>query len=138
VLDLQRSILNQITAPMLFARIRDAEMKYGPEEVVTIPELMEALSAAVWREVEQGTSVPAMRRDLQRAHLERMIALVTDAPGGTPADARAVARMTLEELVGGLTTALARPGLDAYTRAHLNESRARGERALAAGLDLSN
>jgi hypothetical protein len=99
---------------------------------------MQALSAAVWSELEQGGSVPAMRRDLQRAHLDRMIALVTDAPSGTPADARAVARMTLEGLVTDLGTALDRAALDAYTRAHLNESRARAERALAAGLDLSN
>jgi hypothetical protein len=79
-----------------------------------------------------------MRRDLQRAHLERMIDLVTDAPSGTPADARAVARMTLEHLVGEVEAALAAPTLDAYTRAHLNESRARADRALAAGLDLAN
>jgi hypothetical protein len=138
VLDLQRSLVSQITTPMLFARIRDAEMKYGPEEVVTIPELMEALSTAVWSELGQGVSVPAMRRDLQRAHLERMMALVTDAPSGTPADARAVARMTLEGLVEDLAMALGRSALDTYTRAHLNESRARAERALAAGLDLSN
>jgi hypothetical protein len=67
-----------------------------------------------------------------------MIGLVTEAPTGTPADARAVARMTLESLVDDLTAALDRGALDAYTRAHLNESRARAERALAAGLDLSN
>jgi hypothetical protein len=138
VLDLQRSLLGQITTSMLFARIRDAEMKYGQSQVVTIPELMETLSAAIWTEIGERRSVPAMRRDLQRAHLERMIDLVTDAPSGTPADARAVARMTLEHLVGEVEAALAAPTLDAYTRAHLNESRARADRALAAGLDLAN
>jgi hypothetical protein len=138
VLDLQRAFLNQITTSSLFARIRDAEMKYGPDEVVTIPELLGALSDAVWAEVGQGVSVPAMRRDLQRAHLDRMIGLVVDAPGGMPADARAVARMELEGLVQELTAALDGATLDAYTRAHLNESRARAERALAAGLDLAN
>jgi hypothetical protein len=114
-------VLNLHTASMLFSRIRDAEMKYGQEEVVTVPELLEALGGAVWSELGQGESVPAMRRDLQRAHLDSMIRLVTDAPNGTPADA-----------------ALTAPALDAYTRAHLNESRARAERALAAGLDLAN
>ncbi|HUF77027.1 MAG TPA: zinc-dependent metalloprotease, partial [Longimicrobiales bacterium] len=138
VLDLQRSLLGQITTSMLFARIRDAEMKYGTAEVVTIPELMEALRVAVWSEVEQGTEVPAMRRDLQRAHLDRMIELVTDAPSGMPSDARAIARMTLEGLVASLDAALRRPVRDAYTRAHFNESRARAERALAAGLELAN
>jgi len=138
VLDLQRTLLNQITTPALFARIRDAEMKYGQDQVVTIPELMDALGAAVWSELADGTSVPAMRRDLQRAHLERLIELVTDAPGGTPADARAVARMSLQGLADDLDSALGRAGLDAYTRAHLNESLVRAERALEAGLDLAN
>jgi len=138
ILDLQESVLRQITSSVLFARIRDAEMKYGPEEVVTIPELLEALSDAVWSELPEGTSVPAMRRDLQRAHLDRMIALITDAPSGTPADARAVARMTVEQLIDDVEAALEAPALDAYTRAHLNESRARAERALEAGLELAN
>ena len=138
VLDLQRSLLSQITTAALFARIRDAEMKYGIDQVVTIPELMDTLTAAVWSELEAGADVPAMRRDLQRAHLDRMIELVTDAPSGTPADARAVARMTLERLVASLDAALRGSVQDAYTRAHFNESRARAERALEAGLDLAN
>jgi hypothetical protein len=138
VLDLQRTLLAQITDPMVFARIRDAEMKFGTSEVLTIPELMESLSDAIWSELRTGASVPAMRRDLQRVHLERMIELVTDAPNGTPADARALARMTLEDLGNAMAAALGSRELDAYTRAHLNESRVRVERALAAGLDLSN
>jgi hypothetical protein len=138
VLDLQRTLLEQITAPMVFARIRDAEMKFGTSEVLTIPELLESLSGAIWSELRANESIPAMRRDLQRTHLERMIELVTDAPDGTPADARAVARMTLENLGNGLYTALGSASLDAYTRAHLNESRVRVERALAAGIELSN
>ena len=138
VLDLQRELLGRITGAMVFARIRDAEMKFGDAEVLTIPELLETLSAAIWSEVRAGTSVPSMRRDLQRAHLDRMIELVTDAPTGTPADARAVARMTLEDLGNDLTAALGSRDLDAYTRAHLNESRVRVERALAAGLELAN
>jgi hypothetical protein len=138
VLDLQRTLLAQITEPMVFARIRDAEMKFGTSEVLTIPELLESLTDAIWSELRANESIVAMRRDLQRAHLERMVELVTDAPDGTPADARAVARMTLENLGNGLYTALGSPSLDAYTRAHLNESRVRVERALAAGIELSN
>jgi len=138
VLDLQRTLLEQITASSVLARIRDAEMKFGEAEVLTIPELLESLADAVWSELRVGVSIPSMRRDLQRAHLELMIRLVTDAPAGTPADARAVARMTLEDLGNDLRAALGSRDLDAYTRAHLNESRARVERALAAGLELAN
>ncbi len=138
VLDVQRALLDQITSSMVFARIRDAELKYGADQVLTIPDMMAALSAAVWSELSDGRSIPSMRRDLQRAYLDRMIELVTDAPQGTPADARAVARTTLEDLDGRMAAALRSPGLDAYTRAHLDESRVRVERALAAGLELSN
>jgi hypothetical protein len=138
VLDLQRALLEQITSPLVFARIRDAEMKFGDAEVLTIPELLESLADAVWSETRSGASIPSMRRDLQRAHLEQMIRLVTDAPNGTPADARAVARLTLEKLGNDLLAALGSRDLDAYTRAHLNESRVRVERALAAGLELVN
>ena len=138
VLDLQSELLERITTSSVFARIRDAEMKFGDAEVLTIPELLESLSDAIWSEARAGTSVPSMRRDLQRAHLDRMIELVTDAPGGTPADARSVARMTLEDLGNDLAAGLGSRDLDAYTRAHLNESRVRIERALAAGLELAN
>lgn len=138
VLDLQRTLLEQITTSAVFARIRDAEMKYGVAEVLTIPELLESLSDAIWSEVRVGTSIPSMRRDLQRAHLDQMIRLVTDAPAGTPADARAVARLTLEDLGNALLAALGSRDIDAYTQAHLNESRVRVERALAAGLELVN
>jgi hypothetical protein len=138
VLELQRLLLEQITAASVFARIRDAEMKYGDAEVLTIPELLGSLSDAIWSELRAGTSVPSMRRDLQRAYLEQMVRLVTDAPAGTPADARAVARVTLEDLGNDIQAALGTPTLDAYTRAHLNESRVRVQRALDAGLELLN
>lgn len=138
VLGLQSRLMTQIMHPWVFARIRDAEMKYGADEVLTIPELMDALTGAVWSEVMDNENVPAIRRDLQRAHLEKMVELVTDAPTRTPADARSVARLTLEELQGKIVSSLEAGGTDAYTRAHLNESRVRIERALRAGLELSN
>jgi hypothetical protein len=59
--------------------------------------------------------------------------VVTPAPG-TPEDARALARSTLAGLEPELTRALAddRGSLDAYTRAHLADSRERIAQALDA------
>jgi hypothetical protein len=138
VLGLQSTLMRRVLHPWVFSRIRDAEMKYGADQVLTIPELMDALTGAVWNEVTDNENVPAMRRDLQRAHLDGMVELVTDAPGRTPADARSVARLTLDELHGKIAASLESGGMDAYTRAHLNESKVRIERALKAGLELSN
>jgi hypothetical protein len=46
--------------------------------------------------------------------------------------------VTLEDLGNDIQAALGSRALDAYTRAHLNESRVRIGRALDAGLELVN
>jgi hypothetical protein len=138
---LQRALLNQATHPWVLARIRDAEMKYGQANALTIPELMQGYTQAVWSEAwsAPGRNIPSMRRDLQRAYLDRMIEFVTDAPDRTPADARSVARVQLIDLNRRLARRLTPPyNFDDYTFAHLTEAKARIERALEAGLDIRN
>jgi hypothetical protein len=137
VLGVQTALLGQLTSPFVFARIRDAEMKFGSGTVLPIPELMEELTRSVWSESWSGSrSVTAMRRDLQRAYLDRMTEIVTTPPARMPADARSVARYRLRDLDGRLQRALGGSGLDAYTRAHLMESRQRIAKAMDAGLEV--
>ena len=100
------------------------------------------LTRSIWAEVgirEGGKpgharSIRSVRRDVQRLHLNAMVALVVDPQAGTPEDARSLARATLVELDRGLTHALEEDAaqLDAYTRAHLADSRERIARALDA------
>jgi hypothetical protein len=136
VLGLQRSLLTQLTSPLRLARIRDAELKFGTASVLTIPELFEQIGRDVWSEVYgPARNIPAMRRDLQRAHLDRLIELTLRPQAQMPADARAIARMQLVELdrrLGARTAAAG--GLDAYTRAHLEEAKSRIGKALEAEL----
>ena len=136
VLGVQTALLRQLTSPLVFARIRDAELKYGSAAVLPIPELMSELTRAVWSELYRGDGgIPAQRRDLQRAYLDRMTTILTTPEPRTPADARSVARYTLRTLDGRLGQALAGGGLDTYSRAHLLEARARIGKALEAGLE---
>jgi hypothetical protein len=143
----QGSLLAQLLDPAVLARIRDAELRAAPgEDVFTIPELFDSLSAQVWAEAMVPAATPrskapveisrisSVRRDLQRAHLSRMIAMLVNPPAGLPEDARAVARATLTTLGTRLERALARGGdrLDPYTRAHLIDSRERINQALDA------
>jgi hypothetical protein len=141
-LGVQTSLLEELLDPVRLERIRDTEAKFGAGETVTIPELMESVTEAIWSEswIAPGVNIPGNRRDLQRAHLDAMIQIVTHAPSGTPADARAVARMTLLDLGERLERRLTPPtyDFDAYTRAHLMESKERIERALEAGFQLEN
>lgn len=132
---LQASLMGQLLNPLRLARIRDGELRYGADRVLGIPELMGTLTRASWDEVWSGSrNIPSLRRDLQRAHLDGMTRIVLEPAERTPADARAVARRTLRDLDGRIARALGGSGLDAYTRAHLEESRAWIGKALEAGV----
>jgi hypothetical protein len=138
VLGVQRSLLSQLTHPMVFSRIRDAETRWGSQAVLPIPELMDNLSQSIWSEVwTSRRNVTSMRRDLQRAHIDRLTDIVATQEQRMPADGRAIARYQLNDLDRRLARALQASGsLDAYTRAHLLESRERIARALEAGLEV--
>lgn len=142
MLGVQQSLMGQLLNPTRLSRIRDTEVKFGAENTVTIPELMGTLTNAIWMEVwsAPGSNIESNRRDLQRAHLDAMIEIVTDAPSSMPADARSVARVQLRDLSEKLASRLAPPTFDfnAYTRAHLTEAKARIDKALEAGLNLEN
>lgn len=138
VLGFQAATLANLLNPFRLARIRDGETRYGAATMVTIPEMFGALIRAIWTESwgPGARATSAVRRDLQRSYLDQMTQLIVNPADRTPADARAVARMQLKDLNRRLGSSLsAGAGLDAYTRAHLEESRARIEKALGAGLE---
>jgi hypothetical protein len=139
----QGSLLSQLLDPAVLARIRDAELRAAPgEATVGLPELYGSLTSAIWSEIGAGVrgravrprNIGSVRRDLQRLYLNLLIQTAVSPPPGTPEDARALARMTLSGLGADLDRALAlpRPDLDAYTRAHLADTRDRVARALDA------
>jgi hypothetical protein len=139
----QSGLLSQLLDPVVLSRIRDAELRAMPgDSTMGLPELFATLSGSIWSELAPETAgkpararaIGSMRRDLQRLHLNLMIRLAVDPGPGTPEDARALARVTLAALGTDLDRALggARPDLDAYTRAHLIDSRQRISQALDA------
>ncbi len=139
VVGFQSAVLNQLLAPFRLAAIRDGETKFGPGTVVSIPEVMDGVTRAVWSEVfaSPGGNISATRRDLQRAYIDQFTLLVAKPADRTPADARAVARTKLVDLNRRIGARLTPPAsLDAYTTAHLQEVRARIAKALEAGLDV--
>ncbi|HKP29189.1 MAG TPA: zinc-dependent metalloprotease, partial [Gemmatimonadales bacterium] len=137
VLAFQAAMLDELFQPFRLARIRDGETKFGEAQVVTIPELMNGVTKAVWAESWGPTlrNTTAIRRDLQRAYLDDLTHIVVRPAPRTPADARSVARMQLRDLDRKLARVSAATALDAYTRAHIEESRARIQKALTAGLE---
>lgn len=135
-LGFQASVLGQLLQPLRLQMIRDGETRYGMANMVTIPDLFTSLTRAIWSEVwtaTAATNADAVRRDLQRAYLDQMTTLLVRPPARTPADARAVARRTLRDLDRRLA-AVPTASLNAYMSAHIEESRARIQKALTASM----
>ncbi len=132
--------------PITLTRLHDGQVMACPQDdVFTVPELLTALTDAVWAELKEPGGagpwtdrrprIPSFRRDLQREYVEQMIGMALHSPGALyPADCVAVARMTVEDMGSRVSGVLEAEGsqLDAYTRAHLEACKQRIDKALAA------
>jgi hypothetical protein len=131
VISIQRRILNHLYHPILLSRLLDIELRYGEgEDKFTMAEMFQRLREAIWSELEGPTNINSFRRALQREHLAKLIELVLKPGGRTPQDASSLARMDLIAIKDGVERALSEGEIDAYTRAHLDETLARIEVAL--------
>jgi hypothetical protein len=135
---IQNALLAGLVSPNLMARVREGESH--STEPFRLAELFDKLTKSLWGEVG-GTSAtgmkalegPSTRRDLQRAYVDKLAALVVSPAPGTPDDARALARLQLTRIDQRISTAMAgKTTLGDYTRAHFLETRARIKRALEA------
>ncbi|HET7584065.1 MAG TPA: zinc-dependent metalloprotease [Gemmatimonadaceae bacterium] len=134
ILGVQRAILSQVMQPFVFARIRDAETKFGRDSVLTIPDLLDGLTASIFSEVLSGRTraISATRRDLQRAYVDRLSQMAIGNEPRLPADARSVARYQLATLERRIDARRNAAGMDEYSRAHLLELSARIDHVLNA------
>jgi hypothetical protein len=137
---IQGALLQGLTSPTLLARVREGESHTA--EPFKLSELFDRLTTALWGEV--GTSAagmkalegPSTRRELQRAYVDRLAAMVVSPAPGTPDDARALARLQLSRIDGRARQVLGGEApIGDYTRSHLMETRARIKRALEASVE---
>tara|TARA_R110002049_G_scaffold4601_5_gene32565 strand:- start:784322 stop:787306 length:2985 start_codon:yes stop_codon:yes gene_type:complete len=147
VLGLQSSALTWLMNPTTLRRVYDNEWRVPvDEEALTLPELLQTINSAVWAELESDCPddrndrkpmISSLRRNLQREHMQRLLDLVLDSTSDTAAykPISNLARMELRDLAGRIGASIEKCGkkMDAYTVAHLTESKERIERALEAG-----
>jgi Met-zincin/Domain of unknown function (DUF5117)/Domain of unknown function (DUF5118) len=132
---LQRFVLRVLLSPMRLARLRDAELKSSPETALKLPEVLDTVQKDVWQEVLQPTDkkmeISTFRRSLQREHLAILIGMVLRKTN-VPEDARSLAWYELRQLREGLSKSIRNLDrkADAYTRAHLEETRDRISKVL--------
>ncbi|MBE9093541.1 zinc-dependent metalloprotease [Tychonema sp. LEGE 07203] len=131
---LQRFVLRLLLSPVRLARLRDAELKSAPETVLRLPELFDTLFHDIWKEVLQPSKkmqISTFRRSLQREHLAILMGMVLRKTSA-PEDARTLAWYELRQLREGLSKSIRNldRNADAYTRAHLEETRDRISKVL--------
>ncbi|MCK4857253.1 MAG: zinc-dependent metalloprotease, partial [candidate division Zixibacteria bacterium] len=136
ILAVQARPLYYIYHPITLARLGDIALHYGlNEDVYTMTEIFQDTRRAIWTpEITAPRNSNGFRRNLQRAHLDIIIRLVTDKKLKVPEDARTLARVDLKVLKGAINKALG-GSLNTISRGHLEESLARINAALTADLD---
>jgi hypothetical protein len=154
----QSTALSWLLNPTTLRRVYDTELALAASvDVLTLPELLDTVTDEVWRELglaaaddkartevrdasfgkgrvftPRNPALSSLRRNLQREHLERLIDLSLE--NGTSSAERSIAllaRATLQRL-GQALAAIDAKALDAYSRAHLDDARARITKALDA------
>jgi hypothetical protein len=130
--NIQKAALRNLFSPAVLKRMVNNEFKVGdPDKAFTLPTLYHSVGATVWSELPARRNIGSLRRELQRAYLDTMIAMVVSPPASLPDDARMLAWDQLVQLKSKIAEARSSRH-DDYTRVHLDESLMRINRALDA------
>ncbi|HZZ94009.1 MAG TPA: zinc-dependent metalloprotease [Usitatibacter sp.] len=135
VLGMQRSVLDQVMNEATATRVlATQELVENPKDAFQLSELYDTLQASIWSELKAGQDISPMRRNLQREHLRRIVAILLRPTNGMPADARSLMRVDAQQLAVQIKAAQRHGNLSKETKAHLAESLGTLEDALKAPL----
>ncbi|MBX3470108.1 MAG: zinc-dependent metalloprotease [Planctomycetes bacterium] len=123
----------------VLARVWENERRAGKGEALTLPELFDALEAAIFAELAapkqdatpRSPVVDSARQNLQDAYVRRLIQIAL-GEGMSPPVANKLAWTRLKALESRFQGVLAGAKLDPYTRAHLESLETRSSKARAA------
>jgi hypothetical protein len=148
ILSMQSYALFNLCAPQVMQRVYDAEMKSKSDDKFTAAELVSGTRQIVWGDLDlpsgsQFTDAKPMlssvRRNLQRQHLQYLLATVDSTPGALVSpDLQSMVAFSLRELSDqmGMVLDKARTAnngkLDFATKAHLTECKSKIDRVLNA------
>lgn len=156
ILWMQSLTLTELLSAKRLSRIRDAELSYAPDQILSLPELFETLMTEIWSELllDEPPHISSLRRGLQRQHLKilsNMALRNVDAVGeatnimdaaiafetlDAPEDARILARYQLRQLGEMLEDTLRRHDdeLEMLTLAHMQDALDRIDKVIRAPL----
>ena len=123
----QVGTLNNLLDPSRIARLLEAEAAMG-NSTYTALEMMSDLRNGIWSELAAGRTIDAYRRNLQRAHIERLEYLMKEEPAPVPANFRA--------FIGGTPIDVSQSDIRPMVRAELKTLRTQINGAIARTTDL--
>jgi hypothetical protein len=146
IMGMQAAALTMVMNPTTLRRVYDNEYRIpADEDALTLPEIINGVSDAVWAELDMAPNgtyterqpmISSLRRNLQAEHLQRLIDLsMTDS--GFGAAGRPISTLSthkLRELDNRIGDVLeeGEGRIDAYSLAHLGESKVLIDQALEA------
>ncbi|MEM6964424.1 MAG: zinc-dependent metalloprotease [Bacteroidota bacterium] len=117
----QSRVLNQLFDAGRLKRLDEAESLYGQRDVFNLLDLFAGSKSAIFREVYNGTSIDAYRRNLQRAYVDKMSALMKiESNDVDHTNIKSIARGNLKVLKGEIQSAVARQ-TDTFSKYHLED-----------------
>jgi hypothetical protein len=136
VLGLQKALLAELMSDTVATRLLESAEKApsGATRALRMPELYGRLTQAVWSELDGRGDIAPLRREVQRAHVNAIAALLIRPGAAARSDTRSVVRVQAKALLERIELARKRSGLSEEARAHLADSADTLEQALDARL----
>ena len=94
---LQAGILRQVLSPDRMKRMIEAAAT-GENNAYTLPDMLTELRTGIWSELEDGETIDPYRRNLQRAHIERIEELLGAGSDDSAAGARTSAQVAQSDI----------------------------------------
>jgi hypothetical protein len=122
VMSVQNYALVQLYSPRTIGRLLNNEQRVSnPEERYSMYDLFTDTRRAIWGEITTPSNVNSYRRQLQLAHLNRIVDIYLSNPAVYPSDARTLAANDLDILENAARTAAGAASINEMSRAHYKE-----------------
>lgn len=123
IMGVQNAALYTLYSPRNLGRLLNNLDRVGPtDESYSMFDMFTEVRRAIWSELSGPANVNSHRRQLQLAHLNRIIDIYLSGPGMYPADARTLAANDLDILEDAAKTASGSAAINGMTRAHYKEA----------------
>jgi hypothetical protein len=135
----QRIALDRLYHPLVLGRLLNNRARLeGDAESYGMLDMFTQVRRAIWGEIVGPGNVNSFRRQLQMAHLEKIISIYLSNPGKYPDDARTLAARDLSVLHEAARTAASSSTINDMSRAHFAEVARRIESARNARMDFAS